>query len=150
MKIAGQEILFYLKTFITLNGTNLKHLSISGKPNDRVNLGELAKSIGQQCLNLEYLSICYRNKEIGRLIGIFNGCSKLKHISFSNLYSGDYILNGIKILAVLNKSLSKSLNTLKFEDQVNIIKDESLNQLMRDWRGPRPFKIFIFGDEIVF
>ena len=67
----------------------------------------------------------------------------LKYVKFSRVYP-DYILDGDKIIAALNQTLPKKLNTIIFEN-TDIFEGNSLDTLVDNWKGPKPFKIELIG-----
>ena len=133
------SFLLDLIDFIKINGNNLKILKINGSPNDMEFLGELIESIGEKCQKLEHLEIFYTNNvNQQQLIELFNGCRNLKYIKFSTP-CGERLF-GDEIFVALNQTLPKNLKTIVFEDPFSI-SEGSLDNLINNWKGPKPFKI---------
>ena len=83
------------------------------------------------------------------LFHIFNNCNQLETISVKfptfNRYS--LPIDGDKILMALNKTLPQRLSTISFGGNITI-SDESLGNLMNNWKGPKPININIACDDV--
>jgi len=78
-----------------------------------------------------------------QLIELFNGCKNLKYIRFSkNTTEQDKLIRSVddKIFAALNQTLPKNLKTIVLADSFNI-SEGLLDDLINNWKGPKPFKI---------
>ena len=138
-------ILSDLLDFIKINGKNLKTLNIYGTSSDMEFLGELIQLIGEKCQKLEHLETLYSNDIVDQqqLIELFDGCKNLNYIIFPSLPCS-MLLNSNKIFEALNQTLPEKLNTIIFNCKVEI-SDKLFDDLMNNWKGPKPFRIIEFS-----
>ena len=50
-------------------------------------------------------------------------------------------IDGDRILAVLSQALPKKLKLMIINDEISNISDNSFDNLMKNWRGPKLFRI---------
>ncbi len=91
-------------------------------------------------VNLRLISVVYVNEIDQQLSHIFSNFNDLKIVRFSATYLDTHIIDGDRILTLINQSLPKKLNIIIFEDQVTF-SDNLLENLMVNWKGPRPINI---------
>jgi len=143
IQIYDRQSLLDLLDFIKINN-GLKILKVNGYLSCNESsecLGEFLQSIGKYCQNLESLEIFYDDMLDQQLIEIFNNCVKLKSICFKiGYYRRWFKFDGNRILNVLNQALPENLNTIIFKMDVHI-SNKSLKNLMKSWKGPKPFKV---------
>ena len=69
----------------------------------------IAESIGNFCQNLRLLSVIYVNEIDQQLSHIFSSFNDLKIVRFSATYLDTHIIDGDRILTLINQSLPKKL-----------------------------------------
>lgn len=130
--------------FIKINGENLRKLTICSGSSDEEYLGAVMQSIGKYCINLEYLSILYKDGLDAQLFELFDNCINLKSLEFIKSFR-DRTMDGNKVFGILSQSSPKKLNTMHLKGEVVINDDKTLNILMNNWKGPRPFNLVLKG-----
>jgi hypothetical protein len=144
LKIRYRPFLLDLLSFINTNGKTLKDIDLDGVPNDSEFLGKLFQSIAQHCKILEDLSTFYKNEFDQELMEIFNNCFKLENIRIKPLHKIEDRLDGDKIFSVLNQTLPKKLKSISLPHGTISINDDSFDNLMKNWKGPKSFTVKYF------
>jgi len=143
IRIYNQPFLSEMSEFININGKTLKYLNFYTSLNDNKLLGKLFQSIAQCCKNLVDLSILYSSEVDQELMEIFNNCIKLESIKFRSFFPEK--IDGDRILAVLNQTLPKKLKSIIINNMISDININSFDNLMKNWKGSKPFTIKFNG-----
>ncbi|PKY47725.1 hypothetical protein RhiirA4_544158 [Rhizophagus irregularis] len=115
---------------------NLCKIGIYFVTYDIENSGNFIKTIYQNCLNIEYVTIIMKNSDFDELENLLIKCHHLKGIIFESIYEGEDInmVDGNKLLNLLIKKSSNNLFKLGFYFNWKFDYN-TLDSFFSNWKG---------------